>query len=97
MFPTDIGKLPEYVPDVDGIATDFPYGRSTTTKGEERMQLYERSFRAIASMLKPGRYAVCGVSEKQFIALGEKYLTLQAVYDIRAHRSLTRSFTVFKK
>lgn len=61
------------------------------------MQLYERSFHAIASMLKPGRYAVCGVSEKQFIALGEKYFTLQAVYDIRAHRSLTRSFTVFKK
>ena len=97
LFPTDIGKLPDYVPDVDGIATDFPYGRSTTTKGEERMQLYERSFHAIASMLKPGRYAVCGVSEKQFIALGEKYFTLQAVYDIRAHRSLTRSFTVFKK
>lgn len=97
LFPLDIGKLPKYVPDVDGIATDFPYGRSTTTKGEERMQLYQRSFQAIAQMLKPGRYAVCGLSEKESIALGESFLTLQDVYDIRAHRSLTRSFAVFKK
>lgn len=97
LFPTDIGTLPDYVPDADGIATDFPYGRSTTTKGEDRAQLYDRAFQAIAKMLKPGRYAVCGLSEKNLIPIGERYLTLQNVYDIRAHRSLTRSFAVFKK
>jgi len=97
LFPTDIGKLPDYVPDVDGVATDFPYGRSTTTKGEDRTRLYDRAFDAIAKMLKPGRYAVCGLSDRSLIALGEKHLCLQAVYDIRAHRSLTRSFALFRK
>jgi tRNA (guanine10-N2)-dimethyltransferase len=97
LFPTDIGRLPDYVPDIDGIATDFPYGRSTTTKGEDRTQLYDRAFKAIATMLKPGRYAVCGLADKTLLPLGERYLTLQTVYDIRAHRSLTRSFAVFKK
>jgi tRNA (guanine10-N2)-dimethyltransferase len=97
LFPTDIGRLPDYAPDVDGIATDFPYGRSTTTKGEDREQLYDRAFHAIAQLLKPGRYAVCGLADKTLIPLGEQYLSLQTVYDIRAHRSLTRSFAVFKK
>jgi len=97
LFPTDIGNLPKYVPDVDGIATDFPYGRSTTTKGEHRETLYERAFETIAQLLKPGRYAVCGLSDKHLLSLGERHLRLQAVYDIRAHRSLTRSFAVFQK
>lgn len=97
LFPTDIGRLPDYVPDVDGIATDFPYGRSTTTKGEDRTRLYDRAFQAIATMLKPGRYAVCGLADKTLLSLGERYLKLQSVYDIRAHRSLTRSFAVYQK
>jgi tRNA G10 N-methylase Trm11 len=32
---------------VDAIVTDFPYGKSTTTKGEEKKQLYTRSFENI--------------------------------------------------
>ena len=97
LFPIDIGKLPKYVPDVDGIATDFPYGRSTTTKGEERNLLYKRAFNAITEMLKPDRYAVCGVADKDLLQLAPSNLVLQEVYDIRAHRSLTRSFAVFQK
>ncbi len=95
LFPTDIGHLAGYAPQVDGVATDFPYGRSTTTKGEALQRLYSRSFATIAEVLSPGRTAVVGLADRRWVSLGEEVLTLQTVYECRVHKSLTRYFAVF--
>ena len=97
LFCADIGDINKHVAEVDAIVTDLPYGKSTTTKGENIDQLYTRSFRHISKLLKKGGKAVVGLQNKEFISLGERYLSLVERHDFRVHRSLTRYFVVFKK
>jgi len=92
----DIGKIPFTPGSIDAIVTDFPYGKSTTTKGEERSQLYERAFKQIARLLKKNGRAVIGFSDRNMIPVGENYLTHTATYHFRVHRSLTRYFVVYR-
>jgi tRNA (guanine10-N2)-dimethyltransferase len=97
LFCTDIGGVAQYAPSVDAIATDFPYARSTTTKGEHLTRLYDRAFETISQILKKNRYAVVGLSNETIRAIGEQYLSVVATYPIKAHRSLTRYFVVYKQ
>jgi len=96
LYCTDIGDITRYVPTVDAIATDFPYARSTTTKGEQLTQLYNRAFETISQILKKNRYAVVGLSSEDIITIGEQYLSVVETYAIKSHRSLTRYFVVYK-
>jgi tRNA (guanine10-N2)-dimethyltransferase len=93
----DIGMIHQSSSLIDAVATDFPYGKSTTTKGEDITKLYDRAFAAIASVLKKDGKAVIGLSEKSMISLGERHLSLFGVHEFRVHRSLTRYFVVYKK
>ena len=93
----DIGNIPSQVSKVDAVVTDFPYGRATTTKGEQRSALYDRAFETITKVLKKNGKAVVGLSEKQLISLGETYLTCREVHEFRVHRSMTRYFVVYQK
>ena len=97
LFCADIGNINKHVAEVDAIVTDLPYGKSTTTKGENIDRLYTRSFRHISKLLKKGGKAVVGLQNKEFISLGERYLSFVERHDFRVHRSLTRYFVVFKK
>jgi len=96
LFCTDIGDIQRYVSSVDAIATDFPYARATTTKGEQLVQLYNRAFKTISQILKKNRYAVVGLSSKEICAIGEQYLSVRDTYPVKSHRSLTRYFVVYK-
>ena len=96
LYCTDIGGIQRYVSSVDAIATDFPYARATTTKGEQLMQLYTRAFETISQVLRKNGRAVVGLSSKEVCSLGEKYLTVVDTYPIKSHRSLTRYFVVYK-
>jgi tRNA (guanine10-N2)-dimethyltransferase len=93
----DIGKIHDAFHMVDAVVTDFPYGKATTTKGENIATLYERAFASIASVLKKNKKAVIGLSDKTMISLGENHLSLLDVYENRVHRSLTRFFAVYKR
>jgi tRNA (guanine10-N2)-dimethyltransferase len=93
----DIGEIHRYASSVDAVVTDFPYGRSTTTKGERLSTLYDRAFASISSLLKENGRAVIGVSNKEMIATGENHLLLLEVHAFRVHRSLTRYFVVYQK
>jgi len=97
LFCSDIGDITKHVPEVDAVVTDFPYGKATTTKGEDIYKLYERAFKNISCILKENGRAVIGLSNKEMLRLGEKYFSLMEKYGIRVHRSLTRYFAVFKK
>ena len=97
LFCSDIGEIPDHIDKVDAIATDLPYGKSTTTKGEKMDQLYERAFESMSNLLKQDGKAVIGLSNKDLIQLGQKYLNLIKTHDYKVHRSLTRYFSVFQK
>jgi len=97
LFCSDIGDINNHVSKVDAVVTDLPYGKSTTTKGEDIQGLYERAFRNIADVLKKHGKAVIGLSNKEMIALGKSYFSLIEVHEWRAHRSLTRYFAVYQK
>jgi tRNA (guanine10-N2)-dimethyltransferase len=97
LFCSDVGEIQNYIDMVDSIATDLPYGKSTTTKGEKMEKLYERAFESMSNLLKKDGKAVIGVSNKDLIPLGQKYFYLEKKYDFKIHRSLTRYFVVYKK
>ena len=97
LFQADIGKIDQHIKTADAIATDFPYGKSTTTKGEIMEKLYERAFSSISKILKNKKKAVIGLSEKKFLKIGENQLKLEGIQEIRVHGSLTRYFGIYKK
>jgi tRNA (guanine10-N2)-dimethyltransferase len=97
LYCADIGDIKQQVDYVDAVVTDFPYAKATTTKGEQLQRLYTRGFEHISSLLKKNKRAVVGLSSEEMIANGERYLSLVDVFPIRAHRSLTRYFVVYKK
>jgi tRNA (guanine10-N2)-dimethyltransferase len=97
LFCSDIGDINKYINNIDVVVTDFPYGKATTTKGEDKIELYKRAFSSIHNILSNGNKAVIGVSDKNIIPLGENYFSLIDEYKIRVHRSLTRYFIVYQK
>jgi tRNA (guanine10-N2)-dimethyltransferase len=97
LFRSDIGKIDQHINTVDAIATDLPYGKSTTTKGEIMETLYERAFSSMSKILKKGKKAVIGLSEKKFLKIGENHLKLNEIQEVRVHGSLTRYFGIYKK
>jgi len=97
LFCSDIGEINNYISDVDAVVTDLPYGKSTTTKGENINGLYDRAFENIAKVLKKNGIAVVGLSNKNMIPIGERYFSLLKKYECRVHRSLTRYFEVYQK
>jgi tRNA (guanine10-N2)-dimethyltransferase len=96
LFCSDIGSIKKHVKKVDAVVTDLPYGKSTTTKGEEIKQLYGRAFENISKVLKKNGRAVVGLSNKDMMSLGEKYFSLVDKHEFRVHRSLTRYFAVYQ-
>jgi len=97
LFCCDIGEIRKQINFVDAIVTDLPYGKSTTTKGEEIEKLYERAFENMSKVLKEKRKAVIGLSNKGRICQGEKYFSLVEKHELRVHKSLTRYFVVYQK
>ena len=96
LYISDIGDISKFIDSVDAVVTDFPYGKSTTTKGEDRNNLYKRAFKNISLVLKKNCKAVIGISNKEEISIGEKYMTLIKIFEIKVHRSLTRYFAVYQ-
>jgi tRNA (guanine10-N2)-dimethyltransferase len=97
LFHSDIGEIHKHVDKVDAIVTDMPYGKSTTIKGEKMDQLYNRAFRSMSDLLKENGRAVIGLSNKDFISIGDKYLKQIEKHELMVHKSLNRYFVVYEK
>lgn len=97
LYCSDIGKIKSFANSVDAVVTDLPYGKSTTTKRESLVDLYERSFKNIYDVVKKEGRVVVGLSDKNMISIGEKYFKSIRCHEFKEHRSLTRYFTVFQK
>jgi len=93
----DAGRLPLRSGGVHGIATDPPYGRAASTRGEPIGRLYSRAFRAFAELLPAGKYVAVPLPSEKMIDVGSESLDLVEVHTLRVHRSLVRHFCVFVK
>jgi tRNA (guanine10-N2)-dimethyltransferase len=83
---------------IDSVATDPPYGRSSSTRGNDTFVLVEKSLEAIASLLKP-RSKICIAVPSEIDAREFRLdnLRLLEVHPFRVHRSLTRNIVTFLK
>jgi len=98
MIATDIASLPKQLTEkVDAIITDLPYGKATSTRGEEIHSLYSRAMNSIQYLLKPGKRAVIGSFSEDLKIKKYEHLDHIVSYPLRVHRSLTRWFHVFEK
>ena len=89
----DIGDIAEHWSDIDVVATDPPYGRSTRTGGEKIDHIYARSLESISDVLRPGGCA--GIVLPHEITSGR--LSIQQILLQRVHSSLTRHYHLFRK
>jgi len=92
----DVGAIEMVVGEVDGIATDPPYGRSTSTNGEPLDELYARSFRAFADVLGRGCRLAIAVPDTGVLEAARGFRLLET-HPLWVHRSLTRNFCVLER
>lgn len=96
LINSDIGDLHNFITKFDAVVTDLPYGKSTTTKGENIDNLYNRAFEKIAQLLKKNSMAVIVSPNENLYIIGRKYFTINEKHEVRVHRSLTRHIAVFQ-
>ena len=102
LVQSDIGNMRQALAErgiarVDAIATDMPYGRASTTFGEELGELTRRMLDSFDEILGPGRYAALVSSRDAAARLRHRSLRLVSCHRIKVHRSLDRYFIVYRK
>ena len=98
MINADIASLPDKLSNkVDAIITDLPYGKATSTRGEDIHTLYARAMASIQKVLKTNARAIIGSSSEDLKIKKYEQLVHHVSYPLRVHRSLTRWFHVFQK
>lgn len=90
----DIGSIGETFGQVDGVASDPPYGRSTSTNKEELGRLYARSMTSMRDVLTPGGRLAIVFPRNVDIPDG---LRLEQTHTQKVHRSLNRYYSVMER
>lgn len=93
----DVGEVSSAVNRVDAIATDPPYGKGATTRGEDLADLLQRAFRAFDEVLVPGGRVAITLPDPDLMELGRRYFDLLEWHKVRVHRSLDRYFCLFQR
>ena len=89
----DISDIPERFGEVDAIATDPPYGRSTHTGGEPIDSIYSRAMEAFSKVLRIGGAAGVVLPHE----ISSDRLTLEEHHIQRVHGSLSRHYHIFRR
>jgi len=90
----DVEEVSKVFGSVDALATDPPYGRSSSTKKEPVKELHERALISIGEVLAP--QGIAGVVlPYPFPRMGE--LELIESHHQRVHRSLDRHYCMLKR
>ncbi|MEM0232445.1 MAG: THUMP domain-containing protein [Candidatus Nezhaarchaeales archaeon] len=93
----DARKLPITVGSVDSIATDPPYGRSTSLKKASLEDLLNDFLNQAEELLKRGRY-LCFAHPSWLIDLKiPSGMVLVEQHEVRVHKSLTRKITILRR
>ncbi|MCL4326403.1 MAG: RsmD family RNA methyltransferase [Candidatus Thermoplasmatota archaeon] len=82
---------------INGIATDPPYGRSSTLNHIALELLYRKTLSAMADTISKGKKVSFIFPNEGLIDLAKDYLKVNNVFPSRVHRSLTRYFVQLEK
>ncbi|MFX0169171.1 MAG: THUMP domain-containing protein [Candidatus Hodarchaeota archaeon] len=84
---------------VDAIATDPPYGRSSSTKGSKVVSLVQSSLTSLADVLKPNKYLCVALPFKYFTEeiIPSDAFRIRETHSMRIHRSLKRFIIVLQR
>ncbi len=77
---------------IDGIVTDFPYGRNSHMSGEAK-SMYRDSSKKMAEILASGSRACVVTDSMENLKDFESEFFVDAVFPVRVHKSLTRYYT----
>ena len=91
-----VSSIGDHFSDIDGVATDPPYGRSSSTKGKGVKELIKEVFRTLQGTLVDGGHVAMALPDEKLINVGTKYLDLVETHPYFIHGSLVRHFTVFR-
>lgn len=81
---------------VDGIATDVPYGRASSTGGKTSKGVVDLAMERFPKVLKPGGRMVI-MHPKQVGVEGNSELRVEEEHDIYVHRKLIRAITILRR
>lgn len=84
---------------INVIATDPPYGRSSSTKGAQVSKLIQTSMSALADILIPGGH-LCFATPLEFFneeLVDTKDFSIIETHTMRIHQSLSRQIVVLKR
>lgn len=79
---------------VDGVATDMPYGRIAPMTGSSQRELIKDFFKSASDVLDQGRYAI--IVHPSSLNVQVEGFTLANSHRIRVHRSLTRVVSEYR-
>ena len=90
----DIRRAP--LKEVDGIATDIPYGRASSTAGSSAGEMMEKLRETAAGLLAEGRRLV--VMHPQTVAVASRdEFEVEEEHHLYIHRKLTRTISVLRR
>ena len=95
----DARSVPLRSEGLNAIATDPPYGRSSSTKGSEVVELIHTSLDVLANRLKRGGYLCLALPDKYFekeIIPTDRFVIVET-HTMRIHRSLNRLIVVLQR
>ena len=93
---SDVGTLGEQVDRVNGVATDPPYGRSSSTNQEPLESLMARALTAFSDVLDPGSKVAMAIADIGLLD-GAEAFRLRDSHNLWVHRSLIRHFCVLER
>jgi len=84
--------------DIYAIATDPPYGKSSTTKGMEVGVLIESFFESVANFLQKRRYiCICAPIPVDIHTIANDFgFKTVEIHEMRVHKSLSRAIGIFQ-
>ncbi|MFX1565051.1 MAG: THUMP domain-containing protein [Promethearchaeota archaeon] len=84
---------------VEAIATDPPYGRSSSTKGAAVKELIRVSLSSLSSILKPGGHLSLALPKEHFNQdmIPANSFLIKEMHTMRIHRSLYRHIVVLER
>jgi tRNA (guanine10-N2)-dimethyltransferase len=90
----DVGGTP--LSAVDGMATDIPYGRASSTSGSNTGEIMERLLRTAARLLREGRRLVV-MHPDTVDADSPRDFEVEEEHNLYIHRKLTRTISVLRR